>query len=65
MKTLFTNQDPLRTLNEAHDLEWNTSREKEMRCPKCKKKLELIKTKHGDFYGHSYTLSHVMTDKPM
>uniref|UniRef100_A0A6M3LWA1 Uncharacterized protein n=1 Tax=viral metagenome TaxID=1070528 RepID=A0A6M3LWA1_9ZZZZ len=34
-------------------------------CPKCGKPLKLIKLKASEFYGHSYTLRHVIADKPM
>ena len=35
------------------------------RCPKRKKPLEKIVIRAGTFYGHSYSLAHVMSDKPM
>jgi uncharacterized protein YbaR (Trm112 family) len=29
-------------------------------CPKCKKPLKLIRSKNGDYYTHTYSLSQIM-----
>ena len=36
-----------------------------MKCPKCNKQLKLVHLRAGDFYSHSYTLTYVMSNKPM
>jgi len=36
-----------------------------MICPKCGKKLKRVELRAGTYYGHSYTLAHVMADKPI
>ena len=36
-----------------------------MKCPQCNKRLEKIVIKAGTFYGHRYSLAHVLGDKPM
>jgi len=34
-----------------------------MKCPKCQKNLELVQTRAGDFYSHSYTLAYILSNK--
>jgi len=36
-----------------------------MKCPKCGKQLKLIHLRAGDFYSHSYTVAHAMSNKIM
>jgi ssDNA-binding Zn-finger/Zn-ribbon topoisomerase 1 len=40
-------------------------KETKMECPKCHKKLVLIKLQECDFYCHTYSLSDVTSNKPL